>query len=391
MTWIRSQVSVGALFAVPDGAVHGPPPRVWDAASLLAMAGFSWRSWAAYHRWPQLAGDVTGVPLATVSIVVPARDEAENLMRLLPSLLCLEPAPSEVLVVDDRSRDRTASVAAGFGMRVLASTEPPPGWSGKNWACRLGAESSSGEWLLFTDADTWHAPESLGVALSRATAEGADLLSVLTGQECRSLWERLVLPFAYAHYFAAAASEWANDDGARSAIANGQYLLVRRSWYDRVGGHGAVRASLGEDVELARLVRRAGGRVRLYRAEALVRVRMYRSLGAIQAGFRKYMAGYLRAYPPHGVLVAASTASAGLPLFWLVRAARGRAPWWPAAAAWLVGVGGHLPWLRWFGVHPVFSLLQPLAYAVFQGIALDAGVRSLLGLRVTWKGRRYRA
>ena len=355
------------------------------------MAAFSWRSWAAYRRWPQLTADPARALLATVSIVVPARDEAENLMRLLPSLLCLEPPPSEVLVVDDRSRDQTASIAAGFGMRVLASTEPPLGWSGKNWACRLGAEASSGEWLLFTDADTWHAPESLGAALSRATADGADLLSLLTGQERRSLWERLVLPFAYAHYFAAAAAEWANDDGAPSAIANGQYLLVRRTWYDRVGGHGAVRASLGEDVELARLVRRAGGRVRLYRAEALIKVRMYHSLGAIQTGFRKYMAGYLRAYPPHGALVAASTASAGLPLFWLIRAAGGRASWWPAAAAWLVGVHGYLPWLRWFGVHPVFSLLQPLAYAVFQGIALDAGVRSLLGLRVTWKGRRYRA
>jgi glycosyltransferase involved in cell wall biosynthesis len=360
-------------------------PWVWTAIQAL----FAARSWDNYRRWPRLPEVPATEPLPTVSVIVPARDEAENLMRLLPSLLCLEPGPTEILVVDDRSRDRTAAIASGFGVRVLASTEPPAGWSGKNWACQLGSRAARGEWLLFTDADTWHAPESLGLALKSAIADRADLLSVLTGQECRSLWERLLLPFAYSHYFAAGGPTWANDDRARSALANGQYLLVRRAAYDRVGGHAAVRGSLGEDVDFARLLRRAGGRVRVYRAERLVRVRMYSSLAEIQTGFRKYMAGYLRAHPPHGAIVAASTIAAGLPLARILGAIHGRGSARHALAAYVVGVLAYLPWVRWFGISPVYALLQPLAYAAFQAVALDAGLRSLLGIRVTWKGRRY--
>ncbi len=363
----------------------------WD--SLALQAGFAVRSWAGYRRWPSLPEGPAPSQLPPVSIIVPARDESDNLLRLLPSLLCLEPAPTEVLVVDDRSIDDTAAVAAGFGARVLQATEPPAGWSGKNWACQLGRREARGEWLLFTDADTWHAPASMGAALRAALVEEADLLSVLTGQDCRGLWEKLVLPFAYGQYFAAAQPEWANNDRAPTALANGQYLLVRAAAYDRVGGHAAVRGSLGEDVDLARHLRRAGGRVRVLRAERLVRVRMYRSLAGIQSGFRKYMAGYLRAYWPHGILVAASTAYAGLPLISLVQALLGRGPATPASAAlaYAIGVAAYLPWLRWFGVQPAYALLQPLAYAAFQAIALEAGLRSLFGIRVTWKGRRYRA
>lgn len=361
------------------GLLRSVPP-------LMLQAVLAARSASAYARWPRLDRAGLAEPFPSVSILIPARDEAENLMRLLPSLLCLEPAPTETLVIDDRSGDTTAEVAAGFGMRVIRSTEPPEGWSGKNWALWLGQHAAVGDWLLFTDADTWHAPESLGAAMTTALRERADLLSVLTGQECRTLWERLILPFAYSHYFAAICPEWANDDCSPSAFANGQYLLFRREVYRCLGGHAAVRASLGEDVELARLARRSGARVRVYRAEHLVRVRMYRSFGAIQTGFRKFTAGYLRAYPPHGVIIAASTALAGLPLIWALRGNVSRR--W-VAIAYVVGVAGYWPWVRWFGVGRLYTLLQPLAYAAFQLVAIDAGLRSALRIRVTWKGRRY--
>ena len=355
---------------------------------LLLQAGLAGRSWRHYRRWPRVPSTAARLD-ASVSVVVPARDEAENLKRLLPSLICLEPPPTDVLVVDDRSADGTGEVAAGYGMRVLATPEPPAGWSGKNRACQLGAGATTGAWLLFTDADTWHAPASLGAALAAAERDRADLLSLFPAQECRGSWERLILPFAFGQFFAALGPRWANDDRAPSAVANGQYLLMRRGLYERIGGHAAVRASLGEDVELARLARGAGGRVRVYRGEHLVRVRMYRTLGGIQTGFRKYMAGYLKAYPPHGALIGLATAVAGLPLIRLAEAFAGRRSWRLAAATYAVGVAGFLPWVRWFGVHPLWALLQPAAYVAFQLVALDAGLRSVLRLGVTWKGRRY--
>jgi chlorobactene glucosyltransferase len=329
------------------------------------------------------------VPLP-VAVIVPARDERDNLFRLLPSLLCLEPPPAEIVVVDDRSVDDTAAIAAGFGLRVLATSEPPSGWSGKNWACQHGSEQTLAPWLLFADADTWQAPASLGAALTRAKADGADLVSVFPRQQCHSLWERLLLPFAFAQYLAAIGPRWANDDRAASAVANGQYLLIRRSLYERIGGHAAVRASLGEDVALAGLARRAGGRVRLYRAEELVRVRMYRSLAGLRTGFRKFMVGYLLAHPLHGLVIVLSTALAGLPLLRLVEWAGGRGSWRLAVASWGVGAAALLPWAGWFGAGRSTALLQPLAYAGFQLVALESLVRWLLGARVTWKGRAYR-
>lgn len=363
---------------------------------LAAQAALAVRSWQHYRRWPRLSlppcpgASADAAPLP-VAVVVPARDEQENLLRLLPSLLCLEPPPAEIVVVDDRSADDTARVAAGFGIRVLPAGEPPPGWSGKTWACRRGAEATRAGWLLFADADSWQAPGSLQAAYERAGAEGADVLSVFPRQECRGPWERLLLPFAFSHYLAAIGPAWANDDAATSALANGQYLLIHRAFYERIGGHAAVRASLGEDVALARLARRAGGRVRIYRADDLVRVRMYRSLGGIQTGFRKFMAGYLLAHPLHGVIIVASTALAGLPLFRLVEAARGRGTWLLAVLSYLVGIAGLAPWLGWFGIGRWQALLQPVSYALFQAVALDAAIRRLLGIGVTWKGRRYRA
>lgn len=367
----------------------------WLWLLLLAQALLGLRSWWHYRSWPQLtAPDIETHPGASeplpVAVIVPARDEAENLLRLLPSLLCLEPSPAEIMVVDDRSTDRTAAIAAGFGVQVETTTEPPAGWSGKNWACMLGAERTTSPWLLFADADTWHAPASLVAALAQAQADDADLLSAFPRQECHSLWERLLLPFAFAQYLAAISPRWANDDGASSAVANGQYLLIRRDLYRWIGGHGAVRASLGEDVALARLVRQAGGRVRLYRADQLVRVRMYRSLAGLRTGFRKFMVGYLLAHPLHGLVIVASTALAGLPLIRLIEWARGRCSWRLTLATWVVGSAAMLPWATWFGAGRWSALLQPFAYAGFQAVALDAAVRWLLGVRVTWKGREYR-
>ncbi|MCC7367495.1 MAG: glycosyltransferase [Chloroflexi bacterium] len=361
---------------------------------LLVQALLALRSWWHYRSWPRLEAlpeSSDGAPLSPlpVAIVIPARDEAENLLLLLPSLLCLEPPPAEIVLVDDRSHDATAAVGRGFGIRVVQTSEPPAGWSGKNWACVVGAAQTTAPWLLFADADTWQAPGSLGAACACAEREAADLLSVFPQQECRTLWERLLLPFAFAQYLAAVNPRWAADDRASSALANGQYLLVRRALYDRVGRHAAVRTSLGEDVALARLARRAGGRVRVFRAESLVRVRMYRSLAGLQTGFRKFMVGYLLAEPVHGVQIVAATALAGLPLIRLVEWRLGRGSGRLAAASWVVGVAGAWPWARWFNAGWWTVVAQPLAYALFQVVALDSLVRWLLGIRVRWKDRDY--
>jgi glycosyltransferase involved in cell wall biosynthesis len=126
-----------------------------------------------------------------VSIIVPARNEARNLPRLLPTLLSQAYPDFEVLVVDDASTDETAALAARAGARVLSTSGPPPGWTGKCNACWQGAQAARGEWLLFVDADTTHTPLTLASAIAWAAAQRAEAASFILRLECRTFWERL--------------------------------------------------------------------------------------------------------------------------------------------------------------------------------------------------------
>lgn len=321
-----------------------------------------------------------------VTIVVPARDEAANLTELLPTLNTLEYRPREVVVVDDDSADATAAVASVHGARVVSTGGPPPvGWAGKPRACQLGAEAAAGEWLLFVDADTRHAPPSLTAALARAQEDRLDALSLLLDQTLTGFWERLLVPFAYAGYFAGVDRL---NTRPGDALVNGQYLLIRRTAYERVGGHAAVAASVVEDVALGAAIVRAGCRVGLYRADGLASVRMYRDRASLFEGFAKNAFAFARLQPIRGARVAAATAGAAgaLP----AALALGRR--WPLAGGVVLALAAsaHARWARAFGAPAAYGLLQPLAGLAFLAVALRGAVAALGGPPVTWKGRRYR-
>jgi hypothetical protein len=350
-------------------------------ALLGAYALFGRLSARNYRRLPEL----TGVPhrdAGRVSIVIPARDEADRLPGLLRSLRNLTYPDFDVLVVDDGSRDATAEVARAEGVRVLQLDGPEPGWTGKSFACGAGAGATGGEWLLFTDADTVHGGQSLGLALDTALKEGAGLVSLLARQRCQTFWERLLLPYAYFLYFAGVGA--VNCPGG-TPVANGQYMLFRRPDYQRLGGHAAVRGSLVEDVSLAQLANRKGVRVVLARGEDHLEVRMYSSLPALWEGFGKNAFRFLTVSPRHGALTAAASTALSMaaPAAWRARSLSLRLGLLAAPALALAG------WERRFGVPWTFAVLHPLAAVVFQLIALDSLRRTLMRRGTVWKGRRY--
>jgi len=226
-----------------------------------------------------------------VSVIVPARNEEACLGACLASLTGQQNVAFEVIVVDDGSTDATGAIAHSFpGVRVIETAPLPVGWSGKSNAVYTGALQARGEWLLFTDADTLHLPNSLARALDEAKRHGAEMLSYSPAQELHGFIQRAVMPVIFAELASTYRPREVNDPNSPAAAANGQYLLITREAYDAVGGHAAIAACLLEDVELARVVKRSRRRIRFRFGGDAVRTRMYRSFSQLVEGWTKNLA-----------------------------------------------------------------------------------------------------
>ncbi len=226
-----------------------------------------------------------------VSIIVPARNEEACVGKCLASLVGQEGISHEILVVNDHSTDRTREVAASFaGVRLIDAVPLPAGWSGKSNACWTGAQAASGEWLLFTDADTTHVEGSLACAVKEAEEHGAALLSYSPRQEVHGFWQRALMPVVFAELRRVYPPKDVSGPASPIAAANGQYLLIRRDVYFQIGGHAAIAQTLLEDVALARAVKQSGHVIRFRYGGDAVSARMYRSFGEMWNGWTKNLA-----------------------------------------------------------------------------------------------------
>lgn len=346
--------------------------------------------------------------LPSVSVIVPARNEALNIERCISSLTASEYPHFDVIIVDDRSEDGTADLARAISsgnaqrVTVLEGAELPDDWIGKPWACHQGAAVATGDLLLFTDADTTHGPALLARAVAGLREEKADLLTVLGRQLMETFWERLVQPQIFLAMLlrfpdferAAKSRRW------RDAIANGQYLLFTRSCYEALGGHEAVKDEVVEDLALAQLVKRKGHQLRIRSAESDFATRMYRSLPHLIEGWSKnLLVGGLQSMPkPLRPLVAPLALLGGIALClappvtlvasvaaWAAGTSTALLPW--SATVYALSVVTWSLFTRQLGAPAAYGLLYPLGAAVGTYIFLRSWTR---GRDVQWKGRRYR-
>lgn len=339
-----------------------------------------------------------------ISVLIPARNEAAGIGQTLAGLAAQTYPAFDVLVVDDDSSDGTAEVARRFGgslsaLDVLAGMPLPAGWAGKCWACWQASERSRGEWLLFLDADVVPQPGLLAALLERATAVGADLVTLMPLVRLGSWPEKLALPafgsILYGLYPPALVSNPASGVG----FANGQCIFVRRAAYEAAGGHRAVRHSVLEDVELGRSVRAAGYRLHAALAPDLLEVRMYTGWSSVVEGLGKNaIAGY-RSGGRRSAWVGARQALIGFapPALTLAAVALGVLQGWsPLAVALLVhGVAVWLlaaalyGWLmhRRYRIGVAWGMGYPLGLAIYYGLALRSYLLVAGGRGVAWKGR----
>ena len=336
-----------------------------------------------------------------VSIIVPARNEAHNLPALLGSLRALDPAPLEIIVVDDHSTDGTGAIAAGAGARVISPPALPAGWNGKPWACHTGAGAARGEYLLFTDADTVHAPDSLGRAMARLTGSRAAMLSVVPTHLVRAVWERLQGVFQLLLLIATRAGAVERDaPGAgrehERRFSIGQYLLFRRDAYERIGGHEPVKQRIAEDLAFARLIRSAGLDLALVFAPGMICVRMYpEGLGAFVRGWRRNFREGLTAAGLGGVLemIAVIGWLLGVPLAALSAVPEAvidgnlamAVSWGVVYLVTAVEIGRRQ---RDLGAFPWWSAaLYPVFTGMFVLVSALAVIERLRGAPVIWRGR----
>ncbi len=372
---------------------------------LLLARGFFWRTDV---RLP--AREEPGVWPA-VCVVVPARDEAAVLPASLPSLLAQDyPGRAEVFLIDDGSTDGTGELACelarrhgGLPLTVASPGEPPAGWTGKLWAVRHGidlARAREPEYLLLTDADIAHAPDSLRALVSAAGTAGFDVVSQMARLRVESLWERLVVP-AFVYFFAQlypfrwigggrAGSE--GKKGTRTAAAAGGCVLLRTDAAERARIPDAIRQAVIDDVALARAVKGTGGRIWLGLADRVDSVRPYPRLHDLWRMVSRSAYAQLR----HNPLVLAGTV-VGLALVYLVPpasvcvglvAGRGTTALL-GAAAWLVMAGTYLPMLRYYRQPRWLAPLLPFTAFLYLLMTVDSAVQHYRGRGAAWKGRTY--
>jgi len=279
--------------------------------AALAMLAVNLRCFASLNNVQQTVSAKAADPSPLVSVLVPARNEAKRIAPCVRSLLAQDYPRLELLVLNDHSEDETESILRRLGLgehnparRLIQGAALPPGWTGKNWACHQLAQQARGAWLLFTDADTEHAPGALASAQAHAQAARADLLSAWPRLMTKTWSERLIIPVIHilaVAFYPHALLAWLQRHPERlrrcppSALralggANGQFLFFKKTAYDAIGGHAAVRAHLVEDVALGReIAARLGEGMRLVNCDGsrLVECRMYLRFGEVWEGFTK--------------------------------------------------------------------------------------------------------
>ncbi|MER8159119.1 glycosyltransferase [Streptomyces sp. NPDC094472] len=386
---------------------------------LLLGQGFFWRTDV---RLPRRGPDGSGPPepaaWPSVAVVVPARDESAVLPASLPSLLAQDyPGPAEIFLIDDGSSDGTGKLArqlaeeyGGLPLTIDSPGEPGPGWTGKLWAVRHGMALATTriaadrkddgdrkddvgvDYLLLTDADIAHEPDSLRELVRAAEANGLDLVSQMARLRVATGWERLIVP-AFVYFFAQLYPfRWVNRPRGRTAAAAGGCVLLRREAAERAGIPEAIRQSVIDDVALARTVKRSGGRIWLGLADRVDSVRPYPRLGELWRMVSRSAYTQLR----HNPLLLLMTV-AGLAVVYLAPPAAvvaGVLAGRPAllslgAAAWVLMAGSYIPMLRYYRQTLWLAPLLPLTALLYLLMTVDSAVRHHLGQGAAWKGRTY--
>lgn len=344
-----------------------------------------------------------------ISVCIPARDEEHNIRACVEAVLKQDYPNLEIIVLDDRSTDSTPHILADIAsrdsrLRPIHGSDLPEGWAGKPHALYQASASARGEWLCFIDADTFLAPEALSSCHAKALETDADMFTIMTFQILGSFWEKTVMPLVMTALSVGFSPRKVNDPTTKDAIANGQFIMIKRAVYDSIGGHESVKDSIVEDKAISEQVKWNGHRLVVADGRKVARTRMYTSLPEMWEGWTKNI--YLGLRDQSGLLwlgvfgaFLAFMTSVFLPIWpvlGLVWSLNGGG--WKAAAVileafllWSYLVIARAQAASGMKISPFYALTTPLGAGVFGAMMLASAWRVVSRKGVTWKGRTYRA
>jgi chlorobactene glucosyltransferase len=378
-------------------------------STLLLILGITILYWLHNQYQLDILLEITPPPknAPLISICVPARNEERNIRRCAEALLAQDYPNLEILILEDRSTDSTAKILDSLSkqdarLRIIPGDALPLGWAGKPHALVQASASARGKWLCFIDADTFPAPQTLSAVYAKALESEADLFSIFTHQEMESFWERTILPLVLTALSAGFSPRKVNDPKSDIAIANGQFIFIKRTVYDAFGGHAAIKDSIVEDKDLAVLTKSSGYRLIVADGGDFVRTRMYTSLPEMWEGWTKNIYLGLRDDPRLVVLgifgaFLAFSAALLLPLWvgigvYLTVASPNQVSFvilsealilWGTLIYWRIRANDAMEIPRWY------ALTVPLGAAIFGTMMLSSAFKVISGKGVVWKGRRY--
>jgi chlorobactene glucosyltransferase len=342
-----------------------------------------------------------------ISFCVPARNEERNIGRCVQNLLAQDYPKFEVIVLDDRSTDATPLILAELASRdsrlhPVSGSDLPAGWAGKPYALYQASAVARGKWLCFVDADTFLSPTALSSCYIKALETNADMFTILTFQIMGSFWEKTVMPLVMTALSVGFSPRKVNDPKRKDAIANGQFILIKRSVYDAIGGHESVKDQIVEDKAISEQVKWKGFRLIVADGMKVASTRMYTSLPEMWEGWTKNIYLGLSDRPSlmwlgvFGALLAL-IAALFLPVWPLL------AMYWyfhdggwmattilsEAAVLWAYVIFVRAQVTDKMGISRRYALTTPLGAAVFAAMMMTSAFRVISGKGVTWKGRRY--
>jgi glycosyltransferase involved in cell wall biosynthesis len=329
----------------------------------------------------------------SMSLIFAARDEEEKLPEALGTLVAIDYPTLEIIAVDDRSQDATGRILDDFArahgrLLVIHVDSLPSGWLGKPQGLYRGYERSTGEWLLFTDADVCFAPEALRRAVSLAKQRDVDHLTLFCDVEMTGFWDKVLLTFFGMAFHLAMDPYRVSNPNSRAYVGVGAFQLVKRSAYEAVGTHRRLAMEVVDDIKLGKIIKQAGFRSCAAFAPSLVTVQWHSGLGNLIKGVTKNFFASAGYSVPFVLASVVAVLLMNVAPFVAVFIAHGWIRVFAGAAA-AIAVGFHAGVNVFLGVSPLYALTHPIGAILFVYMLVRSTAVTLWHGGVTWRGTFY--